>query len=218
MIRITWIFILMLALAGTATAIPVLPAEFSGTVTIDESPAPAGTVITARIGDRDCGSLTLTAAGAFGGDSTFDKRLLVSGEDGDAGKTITFFVDGIPAGTAVYTPGTSTSLALGVTKGGTSGGTSSGSSGDGGGRSSAPMPAATVTGPTATNTPDIDEEGTVRHTTPETTVATAPLTEPTLTSGPVVSATAVQRAGLPFPWLTGFAALAGAAFLLRNRG
>ena len=211
--------LLLVALIGTASGIPLLPAEFSGTVTIDGSPAPAGTVITARIGDRDCGSLTLTTAGAFGGDSTFDKRLLVSGEDGDAGKTITFLVDGKPAGTAVYTPGTSTSLTFVVTKGGTSGGTSSGSSGDGGGGgSSAPMSAATVTGPTATNTPDIDEEGTVRHTTPETTVATAPLTDPTLTSGPVTSATAVQRAGLPFPWLTGLAALAGAAFLLRNRG
>ncbi|CVK34635.1 hypothetical protein [Methanoculleus bourgensis] len=163
--------LLLVALIGTASAIPLLPAEFSGTVTIDGSPAPAGTVITARIGDRDCGSLTLTTAGAFGGDSTFDKRLLVSGEDGDAGKTITFLVDGKPAGTAVYTPGTSTSLTFVVTKGGTSGGTSSGSSGDGGGGgSSAPMSAATVTGPTATNTPDIDEEGTVRHTTVIATV------------------------------------------------
>jgi len=108
----------MLALAGTASAIPLLPAEFSGTVTIDGNPAPVGTVITARIGDRDCGSLTLTTAGVYGGDATFDKRLIVSGEDDDIGKAIAFFVDGVKAtGTVVYTPGTSKRLDLAVTAG-----------------------------------------------------------------------------------------------------
>jgi hypothetical protein len=113
--RIAWICIFLLI--GTASAVPLLPAEFSGTVTFDGSPAPAGTVITARIDGRDCGSLTLTAAGVYGGDGIFDRRLLVSGEDGDVGKTITFFVDGVHAGTAVYTPGTSTRLDLSTTVG-----------------------------------------------------------------------------------------------------
>jgi hypothetical protein len=45
----------------------------------------------------------------------------------------------------------------------------------------------------------------------------APLTDPTLTFGPVASATAVQQAGLPFSWLTGLAALAGVALLVRER-
>ena len=48
-------------------------------------------------------------------------------------------------------------------------------------------------------------------------VTTAPLTEPTLTFGPVASATAVQQAGLPFSWLTGVAGLAGAGRLVRKR-
>ncbi len=215
--RTLWILILLIALIGTASAIPALPAEFTGSVTIDGSPAPAGTVITARIGDRDCGSLTLTTAGVFGGDSTFDTRLLVSGEDGDAGKTITFFVDGVPAAeTVVYAPGTPTILALTVTGGGTSG-TSSGSSG--GGAPAGPITTpAPVTEYTGSGTLDTDEEDTVRHTTPEPTVTTAPLTEPTLTFGPVASATAVQRAGLPFSWLAGLAALAGASLLIRVRG
>lgn len=354
MARTTWIFILILALAGTATAIPVLPAEFSGSVTIDGSPAPAGTVITARIGDRDCGSLTLTTAGAFGGDSTFDKRLLVSGEDGDAGKSITFFVDGIPAGTAVYTPGTSTSLAFAVTKGdtpgsGLSGGTSSGSSG-GGAPSSPTTTAAPATEFTGSGTLKTDAGGAVQSTTviaaaggdaslsigrgvraldhsgrpldavnvetvppgdlpapgegeapavravrcgpagatfdpaievsftltpeewgragtgqfvvrwynsatgaweplattvhastrtitatvphftlvavcavpaevaPEATAAAVPAGVETPTFGVTAVGVAVRQAGLPFPWLTGLAALAGAAFLLRNRG
>ena len=115
--RAAW-FCILLLLIGTASAVPLLPAEFRGSVTIDGSPAPAGTVITARIDGRDCGSLTLESAGVYGGDATFDKRLLVCGRDDDAGKTITFFVDGArAAGTAVYTPGTSVRLDLAVTSG-----------------------------------------------------------------------------------------------------
>ncbi|HOF96812.1 MAG TPA: hypothetical protein PLV90_06540, partial [Methanoculleus sp.] len=164
-----WILVLLFALIGAASAIPALPAEFSGTVTIDENPAPAGTAITARIGDRDCGSLTLKTAGTFGGDSTFDKRLLVNGEDTDLGKAIAFFVDGISAGTATYTPGTSTDLALAVTKGDTpdsesSDGTPPGSSGSGSpsGGSFTP-PAAPATEYTGSGTLDTDARGAVQH-------------------------------------------------------
>jgi len=115
--RVAW-FCILLLLIGTASAVPLLPAEFRGSVTIDGSSAPAGTVITARIDGHDCGSLTLTTAGVYGGDATFDKRLLVCGRDDDAGKTITFFVDGArAAGTAVYMPGTSSRLDLAVTSG-----------------------------------------------------------------------------------------------------
>jgi len=212
MIRLTWFFILMLALAVPASAIPALPAEFSGTVTIDGNPAPAGTVVAARIGDRDCGSLTLAAPGAFGGEGLFEDRLTVNGEDTDAGKTISFFVDGILAGTAAYAPGTSTDLTLAVTKGGTGSG-SSGPSGGGSGPSATPTPTATVTEPTESGSPDPGAEGTVEQ---ETPTPTPLLTEPTLTFGPVVSATA-QQAGLPFSWLTGLAALAGAALLAHMR-
>ena len=97
--------ILLVALIGIASAVPLLLAEFSGTVTINRSPAPAGTIITARIRDRDCGSLTLDTAGVYGGTDLFDRRLIVSGEDGDAGKEIIFLVGGVRAPkTAVYTP------------------------------------------------------------------------------------------------------------------
>ena len=108
-----FLVLLLLALAAPASAVPPLPMEFSGSVTIDGSPAPAGTVVTARIDGRDCGSLTLATAGVYGGDALFDERLVVCGEDGDAQKTIAFFVDGaLAAGTAVYTPGVSTRLDL----------------------------------------------------------------------------------------------------------
>lgn len=208
MTRITWIFVLILALAAPASAIPVFPAEFSGTATIDGSPAPAGTVITARIDDRDCGSLTLANAGVFGGETLYDERLIVNGEDTDAGETITFFVDGVPAGTAVYASGTSTTIALAATKGGTSSG-SSGSSSGASGSTPSTTPTPTATEPTESSTPGVNEAATVVQETP------APLADPTLTFGPVASATAVQYAGLPFSWLTGLATLAGAAFLVR---
>ena len=351
--RMLWLLIL-LALAAPASAFPALPAEFSGSVTIDGSPAPAGTVVTARIDDRDCGSLTLTVAGVYGGDNLFNERLIVSGEEGDAGKTVTFLVNGVKASrTAVYTPGTSANLALAVTKGGGSGGSSGGSSGSsggggGGGSSGSFMPAAPVMEYTGSGSLQTDTEGAVQYTTvitttegdaslsiapgvraedrfgrplstvsvrsvpptdlpapgegeapvgralrcgpdgatfdppievsftltpeeweryaagqfavrlynsatgaweplattvnpatravtaavphftliavfavpvEETVAATpAPLTEPTLTFGPVASATAVQQAGLPFSWLTGLAALAGAGVFVRKRG
>jgi len=350
--RVIVLLLLLLALAAPTSAVPALPAEFSGTVTIDGSPAPAGAVITARIDDRDCGSLSLTTAGAFGGDDVFDTRLVVSGEEGDAGKSIAFLVDGIKAPrTAVYTPGTSASLALAVTKGSGSGGSSGGGGPSGGGGGGGPSggsltPAAPVVEYTGSGSLQTDAAGAVqvatvitttegdaslsiapgvraedrfgrplstvsvksvppadlptpgegeepvgralrcgpdgatfdpaievsftltpeeweRHeagqfsvrlynsqtgiweplvttvnsvtrtvtaavphftliavfTMPvEETVATpAPLTDPTLTFGPVASATAVQQAGLPFSWLTGLAALVGAALLARER-
>lgn len=218
MTRNIWIFILILALAAPASAIPVFPAEFSGTVTIGGSPAPAGTVITARIGDRDCGSLTLTAPGIFGGETLSDERLIVNGEDTDTGETITFFVDGVAAGTAVYAPGTSTTIALAATRGGTSSGSSGSSSGGSGSTppatpSTTPTPTPTATEPVVSGTPDVESAG--QQETPALTTTTEPLTEPTLTFGPVASATAVQYAGLPFSWFTGLAALAGAATLVR---
>lgn len=219
-VRRILVLFLLLALAAPASAFPLLPAEFSGTVTIDGSPAPAGTTITARIDDRDCGSLALTAAGVFGGDALFDERLAVNGEDGDAGKTITCFVDGFAAGTAVYTPGAPTTIALAVTTGTASGGSSGssgGGSGSGSGPSTTPTPAATVAEPTGSGTPGADEEGASRQETPALATTTTSLTGPTLTFGPVASATAVQQAGLPVPWLTALLALAGVALLLRSR-
>ncbi len=113
--RAAWICLILLI--GAASAVPLLPAEFSGSVTIDGNPAPAGTVITARIDDRDCGLLTLEKAGVYGGAGTFDKRLLVCGGEDDDKKTIMFTVNGKPAGTAAYNPGTSISLDLAITSG-----------------------------------------------------------------------------------------------------
>jgi len=292
---------------------------------------------------------SLTAIGVFGGDVLFDERLFVSGDEGDAGKSITFLVDGITASrTAVYTPGTSASLALAVTKGSGSGGSSGGGGGGGGGSFGSFIPAAPVAEYTGSGSLQTDAAGAVQVATvvtttegdatlsiapgvraedrfgrplstvsvrsvppadlpapgeeeapvgralrcgpdgatfdppievsftltpeeweryaagqfsvrlynsatgaweplattanpatrtvtaavphftliavfavpaEETVAATpAPLTEPTLTFGPVASATAVQQAGLLFSWLTGLVALAGAGVLVWKRG
>ena len=117
-VRRIFILLLLIFIVGTASAVPLLPVEFSGSVTIDGAPAPAGTVIIARIDDRDCGSLTLDVAGVYGGDAIFDKRLLVSGEADDKEKEIIFFVNDVKAiETSVYTPGTSKRLDLSITEG-----------------------------------------------------------------------------------------------------
>lgn len=105
--------VIIIALIGTVSAVPLLPAEFWGSVTINGDPAPVGTIITAWIEGNESGSLTLDTAGFYGGYAIFDKRLLVCGGEGDVGKIVTFFVNGVKASeTAVYTPGSSTRLDL----------------------------------------------------------------------------------------------------------
>jgi hypothetical protein len=161
--------LLILALVGCALAVPLLPAEFSGSVTIDGKQAPVGTVITAKIGDRTCGSITLAEAGTYGGNDLFDDRLVVSGEENDASKTITFFVGGVKAQeTAVYTPGAFSRLDLTAKIGSPSG--PSGPSGGGPGGRSGPGPVAPPAQPPAPvmeysgNGPlDLDTDGTVRY-------------------------------------------------------
>ena len=89
------------------------PEEFYGNITANGAAAPAGTVIVAKIGEVEKGSFTTTEAGKYGGSGTFDPRLIVSGEEADRGKTITFWVNGSPADqTAIYEPGESKELNL----------------------------------------------------------------------------------------------------------
>jgi len=84
-------------LAGVAGAVPILPDEFSGNITLAGNPAPAGAVITAYIGDEERGNITVNPAGIYGGQGTFDMRLLVEGNETDVGRNISFRVNGIEA-------------------------------------------------------------------------------------------------------------------------
>ena len=121
--------ILLLGLVATAAAAgggtPTLPQELYGRVTIGGSPAPAGTVITATIGDTEYGSIQTTEAGKYGDpDWIKASRLLVKAPADLDGKTITFLVDGVAAReTLVFTPAVVTALDLSVPGSGGTGNT-----------------------------------------------------------------------------------------------
>lgn len=140
--------------AGAAAAegsVPALPQEFWGSVTIDGSAAPAGTVIVAMIDDNEAGSMTTTESGMYGSSSRYEEnRLAVVGTDEQRNETITFLVNGQDAAeTATFTPGGTVRLDLSagsaVTPTPTS--TSSGGSSSGGssGGSSSSITTATAT-------------------------------------------------------------------------
>jgi hypothetical protein len=132
--------ILLLALvAGVMAAeeLPQFPDEYSGTITIDGKPAPAGTTITALIGGEVRGTLTTTQAGVFGGPDQYDQKLGVTGYDGDIGKTITFSVNGKTVSTtATFNPNKQHTLTIAAAGGGTTPPGPSGPGSSGGGPSS----------------------------------------------------------------------------------
>ena len=106
---------LLVAPALPASADITLPEEFYGDIIVNGRAAPAGTVITAKIGSAERGSITTTASGQYGGPGTFDSRLVVAGEESEVGETITFWISGCRAEqTAVYEPGESRELDLTV--------------------------------------------------------------------------------------------------------
>jgi len=103
------------AFADTPTSIPSIPHAFYGTVTIGGSDAPVGTVVTAKVGGVQCGSITTTVAGQYGGSGAFDAKLTVTGEIA-TGATISFFVNGVDTTqTSSFIPGGVTELNLTVT-------------------------------------------------------------------------------------------------------
>lgn len=79
-----------------AQAPPARPARFVGSVTIDGAPAPAGTVIEARIGSASCGVTTVFTQGAEARYAFDVQALQPSGalNCGTDGATVTFVVGG----------------------------------------------------------------------------------------------------------------------------
>jgi len=89
-----------IVLISTVAAAPVLPAEFYGSVYLNDNPAPAGTVIVGKINGEQRGEITTTTAGAYGGPGNYEPRLMVSPteEEVNAGNArVTFFVGGVQA-------------------------------------------------------------------------------------------------------------------------
>jgi hypothetical protein len=94
--------------------IPTIPHAFYGTLTISGSAAPVGTVVTAKVGGVQCGSITTTVAGQYGGSGAVDAKLTVSGEIA-TGATINFYAGGNVADqTYAFSPGAVTQLNLTV--------------------------------------------------------------------------------------------------------
>ncbi|MFC2008224.1 hypothetical protein ACFLT0_00845, partial [Chloroflexota bacterium] len=68
------------AFAAVPMELPAIPHAFYGTLTIDGSSAPVGTVVTAKVGGVECGSITTTVAGQYGGSGSYDEKLNVTGD------------------------------------------------------------------------------------------------------------------------------------------
>jgi len=107
---------LLLCAVPAYASIPTMPHPFYGTVTIGGSDAPVGTVVTAEVDEVQCGSITTTVAGQYGGSGAFDEKLLVSG-DIETGATIYFYANGsVASQTYAFSPGADpTELNLTVT-------------------------------------------------------------------------------------------------------
>jgi hypothetical protein len=115
-----WLFYPLIIVALLLCAIPAyagaptLPHAFYGTLTINSSSAAVGTVVKAKVGGVECGSITTTVAGHYGGSGAFDAKLLVSGEIG-TGATIYFYANDYEADqTYAFSSGDVTELNLTV--------------------------------------------------------------------------------------------------------
>ncbi len=103
---------------AAASDIPTLPNAFYGTLTLNGSPAPAGTTVEARgTGVRTGlpGNPIVTAeTGHYGGADPLGNRLVVQGDITD-GAVISFYVGGVLASeTAVWHSGVATELNLNI--------------------------------------------------------------------------------------------------------
>jgi hypothetical protein len=97
---------------------PQLPEAYYGTISIHGTPAPVGTVITAKIDGQVKGTFTTTQEGIYGGPDTFDPKLIVAGDEYDVGQTVTFWINGVQAEQSDnYDWGTNTNLDLTFTAG-----------------------------------------------------------------------------------------------------
>ena len=201
------LIIAAIVLIGTVAAAPVLPGEFYGSVYLNGNPAPAGTVIVAKINGEPRGELTTTVDGLYGGPDNYNPRLIVSSteEEVNAGNvTITFFVGGVQAfQTVPFRSGDSQKLDLlangkafetvstTVIPTYTSSGGSSGSSGGGGGYVSSssgtgtgsspviPVKSTVVTTPVSTESrSSVNSTNGAPTNTQVTTVKSTPITTP----------------------------------------
>lgn len=89
--------LLVTLLVAGVHAIPPLPYEFYGNVTVNGTDADAGVVILAKINGTEVGNITTTTPGMYGGPATFDRRLVVNGAEEQIGEYITFWIGDLQA-------------------------------------------------------------------------------------------------------------------------
>ena len=116
--------VLVMCLVLPALAVPGLSERFCGTVTVNGSPADAGTVISARIGGVEFGTGTVDSNGRYGNCSTTG-CFYVSADDPDTtplkeggveGDTVQFYIGGVLlGGSIVFQNGAITPLNLSAT-------------------------------------------------------------------------------------------------------
>ncbi len=108
--------VLLCLLMMTAGAVPPLPAEFYGKVTVDSAPASVGTALIAKINDQVRGKLALTTAGQYGGTGIFDDKLVVAATEDDlksGNAIISFYIGDQKADQTVpFEPGVAKELDL----------------------------------------------------------------------------------------------------------
>jgi len=100
----------ILGVIAPVSAVPPLPCSCYGTVLLDGSLAPAGTLIEAKIDWNVKGNTTIQTVGNYGTDSTFGNVLLISATEDDiratSTPTITFWIGTIQAAEeALFTAG-----------------------------------------------------------------------------------------------------------------
>jgi hypothetical protein len=88
-------FIICASFLAAADGSPILPDRFYGNVTINDQPAPPGTLVTAVV-QGGGGSFTTVYPGRYGSNNLVDPKFEVQGQISD-GALISFFVNGVPA-------------------------------------------------------------------------------------------------------------------------
>ena len=92
--KLSLVILATFLVAGIAAAqdqFPINPAPgYYGSISVNGQPASPGTVITAKIGEAERGSITTSVSGFYGHDPG-PSKLWVTGYQNEKGSTVTFF-------------------------------------------------------------------------------------------------------------------------------
>ena len=164
--------LLIISLTSMVVAQPektglTVPNQFYGDVSVNGQSAPSNLIIEARINGVNVGS-TVTINGRYGYDSMFYVEY-----EGSDETPITFFVEGVQAGTASFISGHSTRVDLsangvslpssGITSGATGGGAAGAGASGGSGGGIAPVSAADTSGTLNLDVTNVSEDNCVSY-------------------------------------------------------